>query len=58
MLLANERKKNLLRMIILINNWVPKFPKQAEYKLFKIVVQGNVKRESERAREPERKKKV
>ena len=44
-------------MIILINNWVPKFPKQAEYKLFKIVVQGNVKRESERAREPERKKK-
>ena len=43
-------------MIILINNWVP--PKQAEYKLFKIVVQGNVKRESERAREPERKKKV
>ena len=36
-------------MIILINNWVPKFPKQAEYKLFKIVIQGNVKRESERA---------
>ena len=23
-----KRKKNLLRMIILINNWVPKFPKQ------------------------------
>ena len=44
-----KRKKNLLRMIILINNWVPKFPKQAEYKLFKIVIQGNVKRESERA---------
>ena len=36
-------------MIISINNWVPKFPKQAEYKLFKIVIQGNVKRESERA---------
>ena len=44
-----KRKKNLLRMIILINNWVPKFPKQTEYNLFKIVVQGNVKRESERA---------
>ena len=44
-----KRKKNLLRMIILINNWVPKFPKQAEYKLFKIVIQGNVKRERERA---------
>ena len=44
-----KRNKNLLRMIILINNWVPKFPKQTEYKLFKIVVQGNVKRESERA---------
>ena len=41
-----KRKKNLLRMIILINNWVPK---QTEYNLFKIVVQGNVKGESERA---------
>ena len=46
-----KRKKNLLRMIILIKNWVPKFPKQTEYILFKMVVQENVKRESEGARE-------
>ena len=42
-----KRKKNLLRMIILINNSVPKFPKQTECKLLKIVVQEMSK---ERAR--------
>ena len=50
-----KRKKNLLRMIILIKNWVPKFPKQTEYILFKMVVQENVKRESEGAREKKKK---
>ena len=45
-----KRKKNLLGMIILINNWVPKFLKQTEYKLFKIVGKRQ-KREGESVRE-------
>ena len=52
-----KRKKNLLRVIILINKSVPKFPKQTECKLFKIVVQEMSKERARASRAREKKKK-